>query len=477
MKCKDTYTLTLKEPLVLFERAKTEANLNMLTYIPGSVFRGIAAGQLFGEKKSDTIIDSLIFKGDVQFGDAHLTIDGTRGLATPASLYTSKAGGATATYQLHHQNSSEEIPKQVKSGYFNAETNEHIIFEVEFEDSLKAARDRKTGSPKKGQMYLYRSMNKGQTFSFDVRANTSEELEQIKTILHSKTFFIGKSKSSEFGGKAVVQWESRSDQNATYAAHASNAYGTVVYAESNLCFLNAFGAYSWQPTGKQLTGTNAAIDWEKSKVWFHQYAPFNGKRKTFDAERLIIKKGSVFVFKTQVEVGHEQLQQGVGVHRTEGLGRILVNPSFLVKPAVFIVPASKNELAKETRELESSTIPLVQCLIEKRSTRLMQNGIETLIDKSINTNRKALKGRTTKTQWSNVAAAAVTAATADELHTKLFDKDEGLLYKGASNFWSTEQRKTMMNIFKALKEDSKNTNNRMPLVGIAVLAKKMNKTL
>ncbi len=72
------YKYTINEPLVLFEKSKTEANLNALDYIPGSIFRGIVAGDSFANQEEDNIIIDMIFNGSVKFGDAHLQINNHR---------------------------------------------------------------------------------------------------------------------------------------------------------------------------------------------------------------------------------------------------------------------------------------------------------------------------------------------------------------------------------------------------------------
>ena len=460
------YTCHLQDPLVLFESAKTESNFNMLTYIPGSVFRGIVAGQLFSSdsKYSDEDINNLIFKGAVQFGDANPVIKDSKESYFVPAVFSIRAKRDAKSYERDDedeflyveanekskQNEATSKPKQLRDGYItqvNDQCNAYYYLDkLAFTDSLKSARDRQSGASKDGQMYLYRSLNAGQVFQFTVQSKSKDLLSKIDEFLDGKTFQIGKSKSAEYGGNIKL----KKVKEITEQTQSESKEVQYIYAESNLCFLNEFGEYTWQINGEQLTGNSEAkINWEKSAIRFHQYTPFNGHRGTFDAERLIIRKGAVFVLKEKVSIAAEWLQKGVGVHLTEGYGRIMADPPFLIhnvalecidKPINADDSTNEQSLAETAGNTsnKSELITILEKRYDSRNLRLqMENCVqERLTDEKT---KNKLRGKVSKTQWAQVWKETANAANRDQLFDTLFGKDKGILTSGADNVWSYEQ--------------------------------------
>ena len=84
-----------------------------LYYIPGNTFRGIVAAAIFNDDKE--VFDNIIFNNSVQFGDAHLLIDGKRSLKTPFSFYYDKNSNDDNIYNFHHLENTDWIDKKLKS--------------------------------------------------------------------------------------------------------------------------------------------------------------------------------------------------------------------------------------------------------------------------------------------------------------------------------------------------------------------------
>src|SRR5699024_6023908 len=105
----------------------------------------------------------------------------------------------------------------------------------------------------------------------------------------------------------------------------------VIYAKSNLCFIDeTTGNYTAQPTAKQLCGDeNAEILWKDCQVRSRNYKIWNRHRWNKDADRIIIERGSVFVLKLSKEVSSEFFSNGIGSHKNEGFGEVIINPDFL----------------------------------------------------------------------------------------------------------------------------------------------------
>lgn len=354
--------ITLNSPLVLPSSDKTEVTLNCMDYIPGSVFLGITAGALYDEENKDKTLD-IFHNGKVRFGNAYISHDGeNRTYPIPSVCYTEKGMNLTESVALHHKLETKDhskVWKQVRSGYFLHRDGKIQLMDVKKDAALKTAYNSVRRSTKAEQMFLYEYMEKDQVFVAEIESENIAYLTDIATILCGakgiKKHNIAKSKTSEFGNISI---ESKGINEYTPALLNVEGEEAVVYAESNLAFINDYGEYTFRPKALDLGFKNAEIDYEKSQLWFDKFHVRNGKRKTHDAERLVIKKGSVFVLrlkKEETKFGLEQetLKNGLGAHISEGYGKVIINPAFLEnfkKDNISLYNAGSKKSNSETEE-------------------------------------------------------------------------------------------------------------------------------
>ncbi|AMC10194.1 hypothetical protein Lupro_02525 [Lutibacter profundi] len=462
-KCKVT------ESLVLVKKAKTGQNIESLDYIPGNTFRGIVAGAIFNGDTNE--FNDIIFNKTVQFGDAHLLIDGERSLKTPFSFYYDKNKDNNTLYNFHHLKDNDWIDKKLKSrknGYLIGTEDGFKIKNIEYGNRIKSSRDRKKRSSEKGGMFSYHYIKKGQEFEFEVRSENSEYLTKIIEILDNKTKYFGKSKSAEFGGAIEIKFMKEvADQTIT-------KNGKYLYAESNLCFLNEYGEFTATPSIKDLTeDENAVIDWEKSQVKFRTFAPYNFHRKNYDFERLIIEKGSVFVFEKEVDFNEVTLKKGLGCFLTEGYGKVLISPSFLKDKEVKTIPkdtTEKNKQETTSKDATEEDKTLIQFIKSKHKKNLTEIGIDNKVKEYITKNYFQKK----PSQWARVFNATTQAKDTTELEGLLFGneddtiytKDKSIFYGGSKN-WNKSDIAKITTFFKEdIIKDKK-------IVALRKLAKKM----
>lgn len=358
---------TLNNPLVLVQKDKSEQNIESLEYIPGSIIRGIIAADLF--KADIDKVDDIIFNGNVHFGDGNLVIKNKRAYKAPFSFYK-KQSDKNHFYNFNEITNWEEKTKQNRSGYIVFEEKEgeqELQFKkVEYGSAIKSARSEEHKSSEDGGLFVYHYLQEDQTFEFEIFSEDKGHLELIKNILSNQIYYLGKSKSAEFGGS--VQFEIKESSKKDNAAKT----GQFIYADSNLCFVNEYGDFSTTEIAKELTGNSSAqIDWQKSQLKTRRYAPYNWHRKNWDSERLIIEKGSVIVLKDEVKI----LNFKVGCFKNEGFGNILVadNNSIIPinKDCVLyneIKPKNTNNVPKEAVETVSDDNSFVKYLKEKHNS-------------------------------------------------------------------------------------------------------------
>ena len=436
------------------KKAKTGQNIESLDYIPGNTFRGIVAAAIFNDDK--VAFDNIIFNNSVQFGDAHLLIDGKRSLKTPFSFYYDKSSNDDSLYNFHHLENDDWNTKKLKSqkkGYLIQTATGFKIENIEYGNRIKSSRNRELRKSEEGGMFSYHYLKKGQEFEFEVNSNNPDHLKKIITILDGKTKYFGKSKTAEFGGAILIEYIGETEKTFT------EKKGKYLYAESNLCFINEYGEFTATPTAKQLTGIDdkeLTIKWEESQVKFRTYAPYNFHRKNYDFERLIIEKGSVFAFSKEVTFTKEFLAKGLGCFFTEGYGKVLINPEFLNEEISFDTSIREPE-EPDSEEITNDLITFIKAKHQKDEDEIkIDTLVKTYAEKSFKQNKSS--------QWARVFNATKTAINYTKLisdlgteekhkeHEKDKTIDKSIFYGGLHNWDKVD----IIKINKFLKEAKDN---------------------
>jgi hypothetical protein len=451
------YKVILISDVVLNSSLATEGNMKTLDYIPGSNFLGIVAAKLYKEIDSEHAF-SIFHSGKVRFGDANISINNSLSYPIPASFSMEKGKmnlGQDDVYLHHLLNSINPLTKdgtrfqlkQQRNGYLFK--NGQFKNEIEKSFAIKSAQERKTRTSKEGAMFGFESLNKGLEFIFSVQLEDETNLELINKALIGK-HRLGKSRNAEFG-----QIEITSIDSVNQIEHFNDQSFVLVYAQSNLCFLNDFGVATFQPSAEQL-GLNkeAIIDWSKSQIRTFSYSPWNFKRNSSNSQRYCIAKGSVFYVTAATIIANTAT---VGIHQAEGLGKVIYNPRFLegnianAKSNFNFVPEQKDPKKTNAGPTTVLTRFLAKNVKECKVERDISAAIQKLVYSKEN-NILNLK-RISSSQWGGIRAYATKAKSFDELKTQLFDEKIGYLNHGVADekYWGKNRganRKTFEEIFE-----------------------------
>jgi hypothetical protein len=479
------FKCTLLTHVVLNNKMATEGNMTTLDYLSGSNFLGIVAKQLYPQKDMTEETFSLFHNGDVSFGDAYLVNGDQPSYHLPSCLFMDKMKKDLGkdTIWVHHvidfndgkeprdgQDNKIQL-KQVRTGYFNL-TGE-LMSSVEKGFVLKSAYDSKNRRSEEGKMFGYEYLKKGQEFVFSIRAKNLELAKQVSDVLKG-THSIGKSKSAEFG---LV--EIKAIDKPELPKQMSSPNFVLVYAESNLCFLNEYGQATFQPKAIDL-GVNGAIIWEKSQVRTYSYTPWNAQRNTPSTQRDCIQKGSVFYVETSESQTLDNLVS-VGEYQAEGLGRVLYNPTFLdantdgTLKLRFEKTPDKAKSEEKPSESDSST-PLNTFLSNQLANKKSELALSKAIQEAFDNSFHGLKKGITPSQWGGIRGIAMEAKDYATLKNDLFDKDDAFLKKGvaAENYWNKNSG-ILRNELKAIFEKDETTKSLDFVIKYtALMAKKAN---
>lgn len=422
---KDVYSFKCKflTPVILNATSATEGNLDTLEYVPGSNFLGIV-GRDYAAFGEDAF--TVFHSGKVRFGNAYPLENGQTALPCPATWFIPKGQGLVAGTEIFPDSESraakqaELQPKQVRGGYFIPASNPRVwCGQVSKTFSLKSAYDSEKRKTRDKEMFGYTALNGGTEWTFNVKIDPSvsdDTAKKIVTMLLGR-HQIGRSKSSQYGSVEISLLVADPLQTISQKQMAESYY---LYALSSLAFLDSYGEPALLPQLEDLGfAEDAEFVMEETQIRYHAYSPWNGARKTRDAERLVILPGSVIVVHSANPPDPDILKNGVGIFRSEGFGEVLCNPAFL--------------FCKSLAEGENRKVVPSACedSATKDDTLLawlnMQKTNREMVCKIYNAVQKFDAGRfprVSASQWGAVRAYAAESENVVELCKQLFEEKE-----------------------------------------------------
>ncbi len=376
----DQYICRLDSDLIINQRHATEGQQRTLDFIPGSSFYGIVASKLYDMSLQDETYE-LFHSGKVRFGDAHPLDDmRNRSLRIPAMFFRPKASRDYSECYLHHKLdfTDQEIKEIVRSKQLKQARNDFYTFDnnliksvpVSKNTVVKSAYDSSKRRSKDEQLFTYESMSGGALYGFSISYESAEIRDKFSAKLEfalSGFKRIGRSRSAQYGSVEIKKGDFKICQSQTTSNEA-----ITVYAESRLLFIDSNGDFTLQPTAQQLGFASGEIDWEKSQVRTFQYAPYNGQRRSCDADRVGIEKGSVFVIKAIEDGSAEPESEYVGVFNQEGFGKVIYSPLFLEGGEVDYISSFAEQVKQESPQDQA-------CLSKKPESKIKNVGNSSLL--------------------------------------------------------------------------------------------------
>lgn len=280
---------------------------------------------------------------------------------------------------------------------------------------------------------------------FEIESELSDEQNQkiINALCGQR--HIGHSRSAEFGLVTIEE----ADYNEVISSkiEPSSEYVTI-YADGRLIFFDENGESTYQPKAEELGVAGGEIDWSKSQIRTFQYAPWNGKRHTYEADRSGIEKGSVFVIKLNGASCPEKSQY-VGCYKNEGFGKVIYNPEFLAGDphedgkALFTLEEN-NQDERIASYTPKPTSPLIDYLISKKAIVDSHQTIYQIVQEEVKSLESFFKKGRFASQWGSIRSIAM--VTSDS--KKLIEAIDAFLDHGvAKDKWKEQNRKGRLDEF------------------------------
>lgn len=354
------YTLTLRAPVIASTLSGDPNSAATQPFIPGSAIRGAVAARLLapGANGDSAKFRDLVLSGAVRYLHAYPTIDGARGLPTPASWRRHKDEPETvcdlATYSgdipkgLDPEDFGKFWPEEALTGVgepFVAAGGSRSAHRPRIDARLHQQRDRVKGRPWKevedgaevtyGAIFAYEYLEADQSFSgvIQVMPSATVPSADIKA-LFAAPILIGRSRRAGYGGEGAI----------TFAADAASEYGNVTGAVSRQVetgtrfrVLLTSAYIGRHPSTGQIdplaldheldTRLSGSVRIERRYWSLESVGGFNQKWRLALPQTHAVAAGAVLVLEATRPLSLDALRQieheGLGERRAEGFGRLL----------------------------------------------------------------------------------------------------------------------------------------------------------
>lgn len=472
------FKCTFLADVILNATSATAGATETLSYIPGAKFLGIVAKKAFYNSLGNNAL-TVFHNGKVRFGDAHLADKTRQKRSTKAPFAFFKAKTAAANEEgkiwvkcLMSEKEDDDLRKEGKqlkqerdSFFIKNEQGENIKQSVRTAYSLKSAYNADERRTQNQQMFGYNAISKGSVwlFSVEIDEEAKQYEESIKKALEGK-HCIGKSRTAQYGQVCIKELTEAAIEPQVNVKNKEGINNIVLlYAESDWCFVDAeTGEYTVTPTAAQLGIEEGKICWRKSQLRHRVYAPWNLTRAARDADRWVIEKGSVLVIKTTENVSQSQFEKGIGSFRSEGLGKVLVNPEFLASNEFwFTKPEEKPKETANSKEItegltDKKLLAIAHLLQNRKKAADPQNELAKKVAEFANAHKDKFKN-ITASQWGQVRVMAQNSK--QYFYEMLFNDKMGFLETAKrKDVWKSDMLsalKVSMNNFLTV-EDKRN---------------------
>ncbi len=442
------FKVSLLEDTVISERSATEGRHGSLNYLPGSTFLGAVAARLYKQLQEDAY--TVFHSGKVRFGNAlPLSEDDQLSYPIPLCLYQKKDQIVLRNYQ-HGEYPKTTSAKQVRGDSFvslSVIDKDNLFTKITPRFRMKTAIDPELGTARDSQLFGYNSLPAGKEFVFTLESDDDVEpalLEQIINNLQADYLKLGRSRSAEFGAVEIKLFNQYDERDLPQAASE-----VTLWLLADAALQDEFGQPLLLPTAASIgLPSNFKLNREKTFIRTRSYAPFNAHRRYRELERVVLNMGSVLHFSSEATVDEQTLQsiqnQGIGLYRQSGLGRVWINPPLLAtKSPKFgtLKPPKKEKFSPldkpnhlvfrylEKRKRDAYNTKSIEAQAKKWEQELHK-----LYESARKISSSAVFGPS-KTQWGTVMEIAKNASSVETLVEKLF-VGEHAICKEKDSEWS-----------------------------------------
>lgn len=339
--------LRLEQPCVASATSVSEGGHSSLPFIRGRALLG-AVARRFEEAREAGIAWDVFFSGRVRFSDARV-LDPRSGapcLPVPLSWHAPK-GHAVEDLVTHATGWADHavvFGAERAGGVALGRSGRQLgpsgrLQSVATTHGLRTAVDHDRQAAATSQLFGYEAITAGTTLGFhvdmDLEGVPAAKATALLQVAFAQPLYLGRSRSAEYGrarAEIVGPWPLVAEG----AALQDNGDAIVlVLCASEVEAHDAAGRPGAIPAATEL---GLPVDWRldhaRTFVRRVRWAPFNGHWRRRDVERIALEAGSVLAYRgpaaaLDLRLARGTAAAGVGSHRAEGLGRVILQPALL----------------------------------------------------------------------------------------------------------------------------------------------------
>jgi len=427
--CSCLVEITLKDDVIVSANAASAGGHRSLDYIPGSVLLGIAAGKKYALLKEKNRAIAVFQSGDVSFGPAYpVPADArTLSLPIPASWHKAKdaAGDEIKDLSLDPEAFGETQPQQMRDGFINGKQ----LMKISHGYRMKTAIDAASGTAEEAKLFGFSYLPAGSRFVARITANSVEDLREISEVFDDQQIRIGRSRRNEFGRAQARLLE---DSTSHSSIATSDSYS--IFAETDLALMTPQGTPATSPE-EIVSALGLPADWRvdttRSFIRTRRYAPWNAFRQSFDPERFLMMKGSVLYVTGTSTI--TPCHQTIGMHQSEGLGRI----RWSIPNAPESI--SENQSPRKPAQINLPSAPAQHPVtLRYQHSRLDADALQ--LGQQWSQEWQRYRASLGSSQWSRLRSLATQAATPEDLVVALDHPSHGMFHHGRmAQKWQKEK--------------------------------------
>lgn len=401
MSQKTYFKLSFLSDIVLNSSANTEGKILNLDFITGSSILGMVA------KKYDEFSNpfDVFHSGKIRFQEANPLINGKRTFRIPYSFFHPKRDSELKEIYNNHFVDYDNADirnkqlKQLRAGFITSDLD---YFTLDYNYEQKVAFDKEKRKSKDSTMFGLNALKKGSSWLFCIEFDDDilkEDKDKVIDFIQGEKY-LGKSKQTQYGKVKIEKFAYQEEE--IEDLEFSQDEISYIYVDSSLALFDGI-FQTLIPNKENLALKDGEIDFANCQLRTKEITPYNGARKGYDSSRLIIEKGSIIAVKNLSLDDIKALKKGVGGYLSEGYGKVLINPNFLLRKENFKLNKINYPYENFANSLGEKNEILVKFLAHRKADKKSKEDTIFRVNDFIKENKSKFK-QVKSSQWGQIRA-------------------------------------------------------------------------
>lgn len=326
------YIIENVSPLRISDNSTSQSGQTVsLKHIPGTTVRGYIINKLSEKSSFESVEKKILFSDKIRFLNAYLTSSEQELMPSPKGFYENKDPKDNSLQNVLENGDIHDGYKRAGLGrYCYFEKDCIYYYNIETESDMRI----RIGSKKEQGIFRNESIKSGYRFTGYIAFDDESILEEVKNLFQGE-IYLGNGRSQGLGRCKVLKTEIVKDIPFVKYAVKENvkndcyvmllSHGTMRDSNGVLCGIDLY------KLEQKLGVGNLKIEYASTSI-----VNINGYNRTYKSKIPSVpmyEQGSVFRLKFDGELKVDKMinlmNQGIGIRRNEGFGRIIFLSGYL----------------------------------------------------------------------------------------------------------------------------------------------------